>query len=69
MTDPIDHKRYVQFIFSYEFNGSKWDGTVWATTREEAEMKIRAMAGGQIIGSQVKNVSECPHCGETIIKD
>lgn len=39
-----------EFQVAYEFNGCKWSSSVWATTWEEAEMKLKAMALGTIDG-------------------
>ena len=38
------------FVFTYEFDGSRWGGEVWASTLEEAEMKLKAMGRGTIDG-------------------
>ena len=55
-----------EFSFSYKFDGSTWAGSVWASTREEAEMKLRAMANGTIDGiimGEVPAEGRCPTCG------
>ena len=38
----------IEFGFSYEFDGITWAGHVWASTWEEAEMKVKAMGNGKI---------------------
>lgn len=40
----------VHFCFTYEFDGVQWIGEVYASTYEEAEMKIKAMGKGRIDG-------------------
>lgn len=52
--DQSPHQRAkranVHFCFTYEFDGVRWGGEVYASTMEEAEMKIKAMAKGKIDG-------------------
>jgi hypothetical protein len=40
----------TKFLFTYTFDGTRWGGEVFASTHEEAEMKIRAMGRGRIDG-------------------
>jgi hypothetical protein len=56
-----------QFTCSYQFDGHKWSVEVWASTHEEAEMKLRAMATGKVDGRVVGIVPSneaCPTCGK-----
>lgn len=43
-------KATKRFIFSYEFDGTKWSAEIWASCCEEAEMKIKAMGHGKVDG-------------------
>ena len=57
----------VEYCFSYEFDGSKWAGSIFASTWEEAEMKLRAMADGTIDGvfkGLIPADDRCPTCGQ-----
>ncbi len=40
----------VEFTCSYEFDNHSWAVSVFATTHEEAEMKLRAMGQGTVDG-------------------
>jgi hypothetical protein len=56
----------IRFAVEYEFDGMKWGTDVWASTLEEAEMKLRAMGGGTILGRMGGTVfagGKCPTCG------
>lgn len=43
-----------EFICTYEFDGAQWSTHVWASTHEEAEMKLKAMANGRVDGVVVE---------------
>lgn len=71
-----------RFTCSYEFDGQTWAVDVWASTHEEAEMKLRAMAQGTVNGVvtdviPVGDVADavdfipfaggkCPTCGKSL---
>lgn len=40
----------TKFSCSYEFDGTRWMIEVWASTWEEAEMKLRAVGTGSVDG-------------------
>ena len=40
----------IEFVCSYEFDGKKWSLTIFATTYEEAEMKLKAIGKGRVDG-------------------
>jgi len=44
----------TRFCFTYKFDGVEWMGDLYATTREEAEMKLKAMGRGRIDGRLVE---------------
>ncbi|HYE19235.1 MAG TPA: hypothetical protein VEA69_12365 [Tepidisphaeraceae bacterium] len=48
----------IRFPFTYAFDGTQWIGEVYATTREEAEMKVRAMGSGTVDGPTRRLVAE-----------
>jgi hypothetical protein len=53
------------FVCSYTFDGHKWGAEVWASTFEEAEMKLRAMASGTVDGilrGVIPAARKCPTC-------
>jgi hypothetical protein len=55
-----------EFTCEYEFDGSKWGVEVWACTLEEAEMKLRAMGKGKMLGrvhDKILAGGKCPTCG------
>lgn len=71
-----------RFTCSYEFDGGRWSVDVWASTFEEAEMKLRAMGRGTVDGV-VKSIfraddaqeaveflqsgmGKCPTCGREL---
>lgn len=68
MSEPDNANK--EFEFSYEFDGHKWAGSVWASTREEAEMKLKAMGKGKIDGVLMGTIpatsGPCPECGRWI---
>jgi hypothetical protein len=39
-----------EFVCTYNFDGSEWTLTIWAATREEAEMKLKAVGKGRVEG-------------------
>jgi hypothetical protein len=58
-----------EFVCSYEFDGSNWSVTVWASTFEEAEMKLKAMGRGTVEGRLVEKIlagPTCPTCGRAV---
>jgi hypothetical protein len=58
-----------QFVCEYRFDGSKWSVEVWASTLEEAEMKLRAMGKGKVLGQLAATIpagGRCPTCGQDI---
>jgi hypothetical protein len=61
-----------EFVCSYSFDGHNWSTTVWASTHEEAEMKLRAMASGTVdgvLGGVVPHGGRCPTCGKDMDTD
>ena len=40
----------IEFLCSYEFDGNQWSLTIFATTYEEAEMKLMAIGKGTVDG-------------------
>lgn len=53
-----------RFLCEFEFDGSRWGVDIYASTREEAEMKLRAVAGGEVLGPCGGVVPmACPKCG------
>lgn len=58
-----------EFVCSYEFDGSNWTVTVWASTFEEAEMKLKAMGRGKVDGRLAERIPAdgvCPTCGRAV---
>jgi hypothetical protein len=56
-----------KFTCTYEFDGSTWGVEVWASTHEEAEMKLRAMGQGKVDGVVMGTIpagGRCPTCGQ-----
>lgn len=45
--------RYQRYSVSYEFGGSSWSSEIWAVSREQAELKLRAMSEGRVDGEIV----------------
>lgn len=39
-----------EWLCSYEFASKQWSVVIWASTREEAEMKLRAVGKGKVDG-------------------
>lgn len=55
-----------QFTCSYEFDGAQWCVDIWASTFEEAEMKLRAVGKGKVDGVVMGIIpadGKCPTCG------
>jgi hypothetical protein len=55
-----------EFTCSFEFNGSTWSVPIWASTFEEAEMKLRAAGEGRVDGVVKEKIFAggiCPMCG------
>ena len=46
----------VEFVCSYEFDGQEWTLTLFATTHEEAEMKLRAIGKGSVDGVLIETI-------------
>ena len=64
MSDPDSAN--TEYAFSYEFDSHAWAGSLWASTWEEAEMKLKAIANGKIDGvlkGTVPADQQCPTCG------
>ena len=53
----------IHFTAEYEFDGLKWaiDG-IYAATEEEAEMKLKAVGRGKILGIHAGIVPADGHC-------
>ena len=55
------------FVCSYKFDGSSWSVEVWASTHEEAEMKLKAIGRtgkvDGILGGKIPAGGWCPTCG------
>lgn len=46
----------IEFVCSYEFDGQQWSLTIFATTHEEAEMKLKAIGKGTVDGVLVERI-------------
>jgi hypothetical protein len=58
-----------RFTCEYQFDGIRWGVDVWASTFEEAEMKLRAMASGKVLGpvhAIIPADGKCPTCKQDI---
>jgi hypothetical protein len=56
-----------EFTCSYQFDGCDWCVHVWASTHEEAEMKLKAMGRGKVDGVVAGTIpyeGRCPTCGQ-----
>jgi hypothetical protein len=61
-----DDNANKQFLCSYKFDDAEWSVTVWASTWEEAEMKLRVMGQGTVdgvVGAVIPADGRCPKCG------
>lgn len=59
-------KANKEFVCTYKFDGSKWSLTIWASTYEEAEMKLKAVGRGRVDGilhGIIPAGGKCPTCG------
>jgi hypothetical protein len=56
-----------QFTCSYKFDDVMWGVTIWASTYEEAEMKLKAAGKGKVDGvimAKTPANDSCPTCGK-----
>lgn len=59
-----------EFCCEYEFDGSRWGVNIFASTREEAEMKLKAIGKTGIVlgvcGGKIPADGICPECKRPI---
>ena len=54
--DPTSDNANIEFVVNYKFDGHNWGTSVWASTWEEAEMKVKAMGKGKVTGRLVRRI-------------
>jgi hypothetical protein len=61
--DPVTGEVYEDHLFEYQHGGSRWDITICATSREDAEERISKMQFATYLGRSCGTIPAFPGAG------
>ena len=56
MTNQLYHSQEKEFTCEYQFDGETWGVSIYASSWEEAEKKLKAVSSGKVLGPVGANI-------------